>query len=748
MKFKITDQKKDEALGLLLLAIAMLILVSLISHDEGDLARAAYPANTHIRNWGGIVGANISELLLRFVGLSSYIIPALLLIWSISRFQKNPPQKFYIKLTGIVTFLFASASLLYMVTFGDSVAKFHSGGFAGFLFSQFLVKYFGNTGAYIVIFSLLTLSMLLATEFLLWPVLSRFFNLLKNLLGSLRASRAPRKTVYNVGARKDLLRTSTGYESAKPSADKRPASSGEQSKSASRPPAREEPAVKIASAARQPAAKVKRKTVVGDYHLPSLDLLDSPPPISERTLTDDLKTNSKILEDTLLDFDIEAKVVEVNRGPVITRYELEPAAGVKVNRITTLSDDLALAMKAQSVRIVAPIPGKGTVGVEVPNTTSTLVYIKEVFESKEFQSSKSKLMLAIGKDISGTPVVADLTGMPHLMIAGATGSGKTVCVNSLIMSMLFNASPEEVKLLLIDPKRVEMACFNGLPHLLCPVVTEVKKVSLALDWVVSEMDKRYELLAKAGVRNIEAHNEKLKEKDLSDKDDECPKAMPYIVVIIDELADLMMVAAEDVEGAITRLAQLSRAVGIHIILATQRPSVDVITGVIKANFPSRVSFKVASKVDSRTVLDMNGADKLLGKGDLLFIEPGEGKPTRAQGCLVTDTEIERVVSYIKSQREPDFDEEILVAQEKKGIFRKFEKDEIYQEAVRLVLETKQASVSMLQRRLGVGYTRAARLVDMMEEQGIVGPYQGSKARDILVESMEDIKMDQPEQQNA
>jgi S-DNA-T family DNA segregation ATPase FtsK/SpoIIIE len=415
---------------------------------------------------------------------------------------------------------------------------------------------------------------------------------------------------------------------------------------------------------------------------------------------------------------------------VVTVYELEPAPGVQINRIVALSEDVALVMKAQSIRIV-PIPGKSRVGVEVPNSQSVIVYLKEILESADFQNAQSKLTLAVGKDISGQPIVTDLADMPHLLIAGTTGSGKTVCVNSIITSLVFNASPDEVKFLMVDPKMVELAMFNDLPHLLCPVLTDPKKVSAALGWVVEEMQRRFTLLSKAGARNIDFYNEKVK---AAGQKNELLEKMPYLIVIIDELADLMVVASQQVENAITRLAQLSRAVGIHLILATQRPSVDVVTGVIKANFPARISFRVASKVDSRTVLDMNGADKLLGKGDLLFLRPGEHKPIRAQGSLIFDREIERINDFIKKQRPSAYNQELLEAQEKKGGYSKrLEKDELFDEAVKVILQTKQGSVSMLQRRLGLGYTRAARLIDMMEEEGIVGPYRGSKPREILVD---------------
>ena len=461
-----------------------------------------------------------------------------------------------------------------------------------------------------------------------------------------------------------------------------------------------------------------------------MDLLDEPPRIVEKKIKEDLAVSSRILEETLQDFGIDVKVTQVEQGPAITRYELEPASGVKVTRITSLSDDIALAMKAHSVRVVAPIPGKARVGVEVPNVVTSMVYLKEVLQSDRFVKSRSKLNLALGKDIAGNSVICDLAGMPHLLIAGTTGSGKTVCVNCIILSMIYNAAPDELKFILIDPKMVELAMFNKLPHLLCPVLTNPKKVSAALNWVVELMEKRYKLFAKLGVRNIEGFNQKSAKEKI---EEDMPEKLPYIVVVIDELADLMAIASQDIEGAITRLAQLSRAVGIHIILATQRPSVDVITGVIKANFPARISFKVASKVDSRTVLDMNGADKLLGRGDMLFIEPGAAKPVRAQGSLVSDKEIERVVGFISSQVPAQYEDELLMAQEKKKAYAAEEQDELYDEAAKLILESGLASVSFLQRRMKLGHMRAARLIDAMEIEGIVGPYQGSKPREILVD---------------
>ncbi len=423
---------------------------------------------------------------------------------------------------------------------------------------------------------------------------------------------------------------------------------------------------------------------------------------------------------------------------MITRYEILPAPGVKINRIVTLSDDLALALKATSIRFLTPIPGKSAVGIEIPNSATTIVYLRELLESSEYQKHQCLLPLLLGKDTSGRPMIADLAEMPHLLIAGATGSGKTVCVNSLIAGLLYSRTPEELRFVMVDPKMVELSTYKDLPHMLTPVVTDVRRAARTLNWLVSEMERRYQFFATCGTRNIQAFNHRKTASTEAEKNQEIPKKLPYIVLIIDELADLMVVAQDKVENAITRLAQLSRAVGIHLILATQRPSVDVITGVIKANFPARISFKVASKVDSRTVLDMNGADKLLGKGDMLFMKPGDPKPTRGQATFISDDEINAAVHFIKSQQGPQYLAEVEAASEGKSAFRNTEKDDVYDEAVRVVLETRQASVSVLQRKLRLGYGRAARIVDMMEQEGIVGPYQGSKPREILVDRIPEI----------
>jgi len=466
----------------------------------------------------------------------------------------------------------------------------------------------------------------------------------------------------------------------------------------------------------------KDKTV---YQLPNFTLLQKSLKVKNPRINKDLADNVKILEDTLGSFGVRVKVTHVTQGPAITRYEAQPAPGIKVSKITNLADDIALSLASSYVRIEAPVPGKSVVGIEVPNSEIAMVHFREVLETPEFHNAKGKLSVALGKDITGTPIVADLTKMPHLLIAGATGSGKSVCVNTLINSILFKARPDEVKFLLVDPKMVELTNYNGIPHLIAPVVTDPKKAAGALKWIVTEMETRYELFAASGVRDIVRYNFlKTQEKK------EASPPLPYVVVIIDELADLMMVAPGEVEDSICRLAQMARAAGIHLIIATQRPSVDVITGLIKANIPSRIAFAVSSQTDSRTILDMNGAEKLLGRGDMLFSPMGASKPIRVQGCFLADKEVENVVRFLQNQATPEYQEipNIEIGSSKVEAAG----DELFHKASLLFLESGNASVSLLQRRLRIGYTRAARLMDLLEEKGVVGGYEGSKPREVLL----------------
>jgi DNA segregation ATPase FtsK/SpoIIIE, S-DNA-T family len=465
-----------------------------------------------------------------------------------------------------------------------------------------------------------------------------------------------------------------------------------------------------------------------EYQLPPLDLLKQPEPNNQSTDRENIYANARKLEKTFLSFGVKAKVTKVHLGPAVTKYEVYPDVGVKVSKIVSLSDDLALALAAKDIRIEAPIPGKSAVGIEVPNAEVATVTLREVLESEQNNKPDAKLLIGLGRDITGEAVLAELNKMPHLLVAGATGSGKSVCINGIITSILMRAKPHEVKMMMIDPKMVELNVYNGIPHLLAPVVTDPKKASQALKKVVSEMERRYELFSHTGTRNIEGYNEFIRRQN--QESDAKQPTLPYIVVIVDELADLMMVASSDVEDSITRLAQMARAAGIHLIIATQRPSVDVITGVIKANIPSRIAFSVSSQTDSRTILDMGGAEKLLGRGDMLFLPVGVSKPIRVQGAFLSDEEVEAVVNYVISQQKAQYQED-MIPQDATETHDDVE-DELFEQAVQLVVEMQTASVSMLQRRFRIGYTRAARLIDAMEARGIVGPYEGSKPREVLI----------------
>ena len=727
---------KKEIICLLGLVLGLYLFLAIVFFSPAD-----YSAFSSYGHQQGRVVGNITTFLgyhLRSLfGWMSLIIPSMVLFWVYNLyFYEEEFSGFKIKLLSSFMLLLSSCSAGALLSPANETLTFSLSGVTGFYVSDFIKRYFGYSGAVLFSLSFLLLSAILATGL---PILSYIVLLIKKTAAILRSlSRAVFKRKIPV-----IDRTRTFKKTAP-----KPMEVSRQIKTEKRT---EEPKVikrPQPAAAESGKARPEKKHVVlrpkeitrGGFTLPPINLLDAAPLQKGKETEENLQAKAELLEETLRDFGIEAKVVNIEKGPVITRFELQPAPGVKVQWIASLSEDIGLVMKSYNVH-VAPVPGKGTIGVEVPNITSTMVCLRDIIESAEFHSHKSFLALALGKKVSGESLVSDLTDMPHLLIAGTTGSGKTVCINSLIISLLYRATPEELRLILIDPKMVELMPFNGLPHLIVPVVTNANKAVSALDWAVEEMDSRYRLLSKATARNIEAYNAR------EEKDPEMPAKLPYIVIVIDELADLMLVASKEIEGCIARLAQLSRAVGIHMILATQRPSVDVITGVIKANFPSRISFKVASKVDSRTVLDMNGADKLVGKGDMLFIPPGMSKPYRAQGSLVSDKEIERVVSFIKDQKEPEYDESILESNtESSGIEAHGKRDKLYKEAVDVVMQTNQASVSMLQRRMGVGYTRAARLIDMMEEDNIVGPYQGSKPREILIDRDEYFSNSKPDDQ--
>jgi len=699
----VREKRLNEVKGVILVAVGIMVLASLIRFERLDLPFYTSHPNIPPKNLLGVFGAYLGELIVFLFGRpTSFVLPVLILLLGVKFFRQEKPYLSIPRLSGMFVLLVSISSFIGMFNLANESARFYFSGLFGALSAKFITAYFSRLGGFIIFITFAILSLALVSETLISSLFSRYTDKIKLFWSALFKRRISLRPKPKIAEKKDPVQVNP-----RPKIEKGPV-----------PLFR--PKIQIKAKPSVEQVKVRPQELkIGDYHLPSLDLLDAPPPPEARQIKEDLEGNARILEDTLGDFGISARVTDIERGPIITRYELEPAPGVKLSRIVTLSDDIALNMKAQSVRILAPIPGKDRVGIEVPNTQGSFVYLKEVFSSSEFQKSPACLTLALGKDITGKSVVTDLDDMPHLLIAGTTGSGKTVCVNSLILSLIFRNSPADLKFVMIDPKMVELMPFNGLPHLLCPVVTDSKKAYTALNWAVGEMEERYRLLSKVGARNIKAYNEK-------------QEKMPFIVVIVDEFADLMSVSRDQTEAAVQRLAQLSRAVGIHLVLATQRPSVNVITGVIKANLPARISFKVASKVDSRTVLDMNGADKLLGKGDMLFLRPGEAKPIRIQGALVGDKEIERVVGFIKSQAQPVYNEQILKEKERSGL-NSSEKDEFYDEAVKVIIESNQASVSILQRRMRLGYNRAARIIDMMEQDGLVGPFEGSKPRRILVD---------------
>jgi len=747
----------NEIKGIVILALSLILLASLVSFNPTDLSWFSSKPNLHAQNWIGIAGAYGAGILFFAIGLSSYFLVGIGLFFSWNKFTSRDLPFNFFKFLSILILFIVMAGLFSFFGGDNGSARFINGGVIGVAFSGFLVGYFQPLGALIILLTLGALALVVTGEFLVSPFFIWLWNGIVDALRRVfkgipvlpipsllhpktklheKDDDIPATELVGKDKQKEKFRSTVLPKVPEPNLPepKIPEPKILEPKVA---PAVVKPNIHIVAAPKNEHVPVVEKApkTIGEYHLPSLSLLKDPPQIVDDNIQEKLEAGAKILEETLADFGVNVKVVDIERGPVITRFELQPAPGVKIQRISSLSDDLALALSVSAVRILAPIPGKNRVGVEVPNGSTAAVFLKDVMTQKNLRTGASKLDLAIGKDTSGKAIVTDLSDMPHLLVAGTTGSGKTVCLNSLIMSILYNASPSEVKFIMIDPKMVELVPYNDLPHLLCPVITDAKKAAPALNWIVMEMEARYKLLNKEGVRNIKGYHAK-------------GLLMPYIVVVVDELADLMQVSAKTVEGAIARLAQLARAAGIHLILATQRPSVDVITGVIKANFSSRISFKVASKVDSRTVLDTNGAETLLGKGDFLFMKTGDPKPMRGQCCYVSDDEINQVIDFIKKQGQPEYNDSVLKPQPSAGVGSSEEKDEMYDEAVKVVIETNQASVTILQRRLRLGYSRAARLIDMMEQNGLVGPYAGSKGRDILVDrekwlldNMGDVKTD-------
>ncbi len=721
---EIIKQRKYELIGILLIVIAILNMIGFAFGEAGVL--------------GNLLSLGIQYI----VGRGSYLFTFLLFVFGVVMIYKCKLDiEIRTRLIGVFIILINYLVVLHIMSGVDYEAEFDivgeriGGGIIGGFLLYILRFAFGELGSYVVLAAISLFAILLVFDILL----ANLFLHLKNLKSTLQEFiTEPKKDeglfkkiigVFKSQTSKKDSSNKKGQKNNKKTAKKKriklPGNSSQTKKKA----VKQKSSSSTKTSSKKSKSKVKQhnstnnsvqqKLELSGYQLPELDLLKQIEQ-SENVFLD----QTDILKETLDNFGVQAEVVDVNYGPTVTRYEVQPAPGVKVSKILSLANDIALSMAASDVRIEAPIPGKAAVGIEMPNQNQSLVTIKELLASETFQTSDSKLTIALGKDIGGHPTVADLAKMPHMLVAGATGSGKSVFINSVINSILYKANPDEVKFLLIDPKMVELTVYKEIPHLIAPVVTDAKKASTALRWVVQQMESRYELFAAQGARGIDSYN-----RQIDDEEDK----LPYVVVIIDELADLMMVSANEVEDAICRLAQKARAAGIHLILATQRPSVDVITGVIKANIPTRVSFSLSSQADSRTILDEGGAEKLLGKGDMLFAPVDSNQPKRIQGAFISDQELKQVVNFVKQQEKPEYDEKIANIKDK-GVEIELddEKDELYEKAVKLVVEHR-ASISMLQRRLRVGYNRAARMIDMMEEDDIVGPHRGSKAREVLIE---------------
>lgn len=750
---------KFEIAGVCLILASIYIYISLFSKSSG------------------IVGEQIRTLTLGIFGLGAYIVPVLIIVLGLAMVYRKDAMQVNIKFYSFCIFLTATLIALFLANYKDiegadsqwldAVRYYYAlgalnagGGALGGFFGYAFVMLFGIVGTITIVAALYIISILMFTEISFASILDHLRNLISGIYARLK-DRSKETAITRELQKKTAARTQEELELMASDEDrirnmdkkikildftkrfdkdfkgKDEGEPGEKLRESPKEALKEGAESKAKSPKGQQDARAEAEAKIvpinnkhyANYKLPSLSLLSLPPENKSGSGKKEVMSNVKILDDTLKNFGVSANIAQVSVGPTITRYELQLSPGVKVSKILSLADDISLSLASPGIRIEAPIPGKAAIGIEVPNKDISSVLLREVLESEEFKSQKSKLTFTVGKDVAGANIVADLAKMPHLLIAGSTGSGKSVCINTLIASILYKATPDEVKLLLIDPKVVELSIYKNIPHLLVPVVTDPKKAAGALNWAVTEMTERYKKFAANNVRDIYGYNSINKEGI---------ERLSQIVVIIDELADLMMVAPGEVEDAICRLAQMARAAGIHLVVATQRPSVDVITGLIKANIPSRISFAVSSQVDSRTILDMGGAEKLLGKGDSLFYPVGAAKPIRVQGAFVSEKEIERLVAYIKDQVPASFNDDLIKEIEQSvQIDENEEVDSLLKDAIEIVVESGQASILMLQRRLKIGYSRAARLIDQMEERRIIGGYEGSKPRKVLV-SKEDL----------
>lgn len=693
---KKNDKLSKDITGTIIIAIGILTLFSLFSVRMGLVGSMIHSASFSLMGFGAyllpvaIIGMGLIFLLdkLDFEEKKIAISIIILLISILVIFDGVNKQDF--------TFI---DRIKNAINLGQSRK---GGGIIGSIFGFFFYNLFGSIGAYIVIGFIIAINILLMTNIKIKDILKKFENNSKRIKES-------SKPIIN-----HKIPTNSKEEDLKVI---------DYSKGINK---KAKEVLKEKDEVNDISVEIEvnqHRSSTNTYTIPPISLLKTPATNSATHDRTEVLNKANIIQETMKNFGIEAKILEINVGPTITCYELQPSPGIKLSRIVSLSDNIALSLASSDIRIEAPIPGKSAVGIEVPNKVKDSVFLKEIILSKEYKEMDSGIPLALGKNVSGDVIVSTIDKMPHLLIAGATGSGKSVCINTIIMSILYKSSPEDVKLLLIDPKMVELSVYNGIPHLLIPVVTDAKKASFALNWAVNEMEKRYKMFAQNNVRDIISYNNKFNNKE---------EQLPSIVIIIDELADLMMVAAQEIEDYICRLAQMARAAGMYLIVATQRPSVDVITGTIKANIPSRISFAVSSQVDSRTILDMSGAEKLLGKGDMLFYPSFYSKPTRIQGAFISEEEVQKVVNSLKEQNITEYNEDIIEVIQNPQEFLYDDSDELLPEAISLVVKEGQASISLLQRRLKIGYARAARIVDEMEERGVIGGYEGSKPRKVLI----------------
>ncbi|HJU45066.1 MAG TPA: DNA translocase FtsK 4TM domain-containing protein [Vicinamibacterales bacterium] len=751
------SRRVSEVVGVALFAAALIWLIALATYDPSDPAWF-FSTGTHDvpANFAGRVGAFLSELSYQILGYASYLIPAVIAVAGWHYFWCRAIDAIYTKLIG-AAMLFACGAAFLALTLGRvdlGPRAFRAGGYLGEWLGGVMSEYLSRTGSVIVILALIVAAVILATQFSFGRLFSAIFAALRGVGAQgvdafsqwreeRRKARARRDVLVKYGkkdtavvAKPEPRKTAKiePLDSRPTNVVRRPLAQAEEDPPPP-PVVQKKPAPKTPIAPPLPLPEPERvERKLGTYTLPPVSLLDAPKAerkIDERELMD----AARLLEEKCREFSVEGSVVQIHPGPVVTTFELKPDAGVKYSKVTSLADDLCLAMQAESV-LIDRIPGKATVGIQIPNPNREAISLRELLESEAYTRHSSKLAFALGKTIHGEPYVADLATMPHLLIAGSTGTGKSVGLNSMLTGILYRSTPDDVRMIMIDPKRLELGMYEDIPHLMTPVVVDPKKAANALRWAVREMEERYKTLAAYGVRNIDQFNRNV--RAAIDSGEPIPEGdpsrpLPFIVVVVDELADLMMVAGNEVEESICRLAQMARAVGIHLILATQRPSVDVITGLIKANLPSRISFRVSSKIDSRTILDSNGAEQLLGKGDMLFLPPASSRHIRLHGPYISEQESARLASFLRKQGKPVYDETITEEEKKGGAEGlEFEKDELYDEAARIVVSTGQASISYLQRKMRIGFSRAARLVDMMEAEGLVSPGTGGKPREVLV----------------